>query len=81
MRYLSVAAGLAIVGLLISCAPQAGLSPAAAEEKAAEAPKANGGWGKVSGQVVYEGPADKIQPKEVNVNKDEQHCLSKGKLF
>ncbi len=81
MRYLSVAAGLVIVGLLISCAPPMALTPAAAEEKAAEAPKATGAWGKVTGQVVFEGPADKIQPKEINVNKDEQHCLSKGKLF
>ncbi len=36
-------------------------------------------WGAIKGQVVKEGnpPA----PAQINVNKDPQHCLSKGPLF
>jgi hypothetical protein len=83
MRYLSITAGLAVLALLVSCAPQVALPPAAAEEKAAAGKGADngGGWSTVKGQVVYEGPDDNLQPKEVNVNKDQEHCLSKGKLY
>jgi hypothetical protein len=36
-------------------------------------------WGTIKGQVVYEGTAP--EPQKINVDKDQQHCLSKGPLF
>jgi hypothetical protein len=39
----------------------------------------DGDWGTVKGRVVYKGPAP--APKEINVTKDQDHCLLKGPLF
>jgi hypothetical protein len=46
----------------------------------AVAPAAEQGWGTIKGQVVFAG--DKAPaPRELNVDKDKEHCLSKGKLY
>ena len=37
------------------------------------------GWGDIKGKIVW--PGDVPAPKELNVDKDQQHCLEKGKLF
>lgn len=37
-------------------------------------------WGTVKGQVKFVGNAVPV-PKELNVNKDQNHCLSKGKIY
>jgi hypothetical protein len=38
------------------------------------------GWGHIKGQVVLDEPKI-LPPAEVNVNKDQEHCLSKGKIY
>ncbi|HEV3260183.1 MAG TPA: hypothetical protein VG013_25225 [Gemmataceae bacterium] len=72
-RYLSVAlalSALAGLGLLLAALPGA-----RADEKAA-----NGQWGTIKGQVVFGG--DTVpEPKKVDVNKDQDHCLSKGDIY
>jgi hypothetical protein len=70
MRYLSMAAALALLGTLA-------LLPG---ERRAEAADAQG-WGTVKGQVVLDGQVP--EPKEIDVSKskDKAHCLSKGKLY
>src|SRR5260370_39987047 len=47
--------------------------PAAADEK-------QSAWGTIKGQVVWGGEGGP-EPKEVNVNRDAQHCLSKGPIL
>jgi hypothetical protein len=66
MRYLSGALALALLAGLA-------LLPTAAADKA-------DGWGTIKGQVVFEG--DKIPEREkINVDKNQEHCLSKGPLY
>lgn len=61
--------------LLLSCC---GLSLLATPGPAAD-DKAED-WGSVTGQIVFEG--DKVPTAEqLNIQKDQEHCLSKGKLF
>ena len=38
------------------------------------------GWGTIKGQVVWDG-GDVPPPVKLNVNKDKEHCLSKGPIF
>ena len=40
----------------------------------------NAAWGTVKGRIVYDG-ATAPAPQQINVDKDQQHCLAKGKLF
>jgi hypothetical protein len=40
----------------------------------------DGNWGTVKGRVVYAGDA-LPEPKKLDVNKDQDHCLSKGPLY
>jgi hypothetical protein len=53
----------------------AALALTAAGARAAEDQK----WGTIKGQVVYDG--DPPAAEKINVDKDQQHCLSKGPLF
>jgi hypothetical protein len=46
---------------------------------AQNAVQAAAGWGDIKGKIVWAG--DVPAPKELNVDKDQQHCLEKGKLF
>lgn len=49
-------------------------------ETAAVADAADKDWGTIKGQIVYAG--DKLpEVVELKVDKDQQHCLEKGKLF
>jgi RNA polymerase sigma factor (sigma-70 family) len=50
--------------------------PAPAREPSTEEPAR---WGTVKGQVVFDGDAIP-EPTPINVDKDQQHCLSKGPL-
>jgi hypothetical protein len=68
MRTLSIAVGLGVLAVLAWFA----VSPGARAEDPA-------GWGTVSGQIVFDG--DNLpEAKPLNVDKDQQHCLSKGPL-
>jgi hypothetical protein len=42
--------------------------------------KDGGDWGAVKGRIVYDGDSAP-ESKEIAVNKDQDHCLSKGKLY
>jgi hypothetical protein len=64
---------LALAGLL-TAALAATFVPAGAEEK-------GGDWGTVKGQVVLAKDAAIPQPVQLNVNKDQNHCLEKGPIF
>jgi hypothetical protein len=44
-----------------------------------QAPAQNGAWGDVKGRIVFDG-AEAPAPKLIDVNKDQDHCLSKGPL-
>src|SRR6516164_2874712 len=70
MRYFSSAAILGIVAgiaLLVSLR----IAPAADDDKS---------WGTLKGRIVFAG--DKLpEPEELKVDKDQQHCLEKGKLY
>src|SRR5262249_43051795 len=66
MRYLPMAGSL---GFLAAALALFTLQPSAFAEE----------WGTVKGQVVFEG--DKLpEQKPLNVDKDQQHCLSKGPI-
>jgi hypothetical protein len=59
--------------LTACCALWFGVTGPAADDKADD-------WGTVKGQLVFEG--DKLpEPEELKVQKDENHCLAKGKLY
>jgi hypothetical protein len=64
-RAATVAFGLAAALALVSSGPRA----AAEEQK----------WGTIKGRVVYDG--DPPAREKIDVNKDQDHCLSKGPLF
>jgi hypothetical protein len=69
MRYLSLLTLLALLACLGPLAPWR--SQAADDDK---------NWGTIKGQVVFGG--DKLpEPVEIKVDKDQAHCLGKGKLF
>jgi hypothetical protein len=55
----------------------AGLALAAPAGRAAAADDQK--WGTIKGQIVLAG--DVPAPKQVDVNKDQEHCLSKGPIF
>jgi len=38
-------------------------------------------WGTIKGKLVWSGDADTAKPKVINVDKDQMHCLEKGKLY
>lgn len=42
--------------------------------------RAEDGWGTITGQIAFNGDAIP-ERKEINVDKEKEHCLSKGKLF
>jgi hypothetical protein len=65
-RYLLVVALVGVAGLVLTL----GESPAADQ---------GGGWGTVKGQVVYGG--DLPEAKPLDVNKDQNHCLSQGPIL
>ena len=69
MRYLSAALLLALLAGL-SLLP-ANRSEAADDEK---------DWSTIKGRIVFDG--DKVpEPEELKIDKDQGHCLEKGKLF
>jgi hypothetical protein len=70
-RTLSVALGLAAL---------AGLALSGSKPAAHAADKTDGQWGAIKGHVVF-GGADLPEPKKVEVNKDQEHCLSKGDIY
>jgi hypothetical protein len=77
MKWFSAATALMLVALCSSFTVQIGAAPLAAANvgkvKADE-------WGTIRGQVVFAG-ATMPQPKQLDVNKDQDHCLEKGPLF
>jgi hypothetical protein len=50
------------------------------ESGAARADQNSGEWGTVKGQIVWDGGAIP-EPKPLNVNKDQPHCLGKGPIL
>jgi hypothetical protein len=69
MRSYSIAGGLCLLAILaVFTVPPAAIGADAA------------GWGTVKGQVVFDGGAVPM-PTPYNVDKDQQHCLSKGPLM
>lgn len=67
--YLAIAAGLGLLAALPILIPRA--APAAEDDK---------NWGSLKGRIVWEG--DKLpDPEELKVDKDQKHCLEKGKLY
>jgi hypothetical protein len=68
--YLSIAVVLGVLGSLA-------IVPAPRDASAADDDK---NWGTIKGRIVWEG--DKLPvPEELKVDKDQKHCLEKGKLF
>jgi len=56
-----------------------GLAAAVALAAGTRAAAAGDDWGTLKGQVVFDGDAPKAV--EIKVDKDQDHCLSKGKLY
>jgi hypothetical protein len=65
--YLTVAFGIVATFALLTLAPTAPADDAK-------------DWGTIKGQVVY-GGATVPEPKEITIDKDQGHCLEKGKLY
>ena len=66
-RYLSIAALVGVAGLVLALADPAALAGD------------NTGWGTLKGQVVYGGDVPEARP--LDVNKDQNHCLSQGPIL
>jgi hypothetical protein len=69
MRYLPLVAAMAVLAALQTV----GTGRTAGGD-------AQDSWGNVTGQVVY-GGAGLPEPRKLDVNKDQDHCLSKGPIF
>jgi len=88
-RLRSRLAMIAILAGIVACqqaasSPSSESKPISIEKKVAAAnPKAadegDKSWGTIKGQIVWEGGAIP-EPKVLNVNKDQQHCLGKGPI-
>src|SRR5581483_4832947 len=72
--FLPVAAPLAAPQVAVAAAAPR-TAPVAIHSEEAE----QGGWGTIKGQIAWGGDA-LPEPKPVNVDKDQQHCLSKGPI-
>src|SRR5262245_57105716 len=87
-RLLCTLAALALLGLLTACTGPAAqnhqetntVSEHRPDPPREEARADDAQWGAVKGRVVFAG--DTLpEPKKAVVNKDEEHCLSKGTIY